>query len=151
MRSCNLCGKRAVAGRKRFSHGDNHFRLCRACAKGIKNLRRQTQHLEAKAYLESKLAIGQNDSIRYIIQNRIQNSANLFDSKDEEEEENPIVALIKTVGLLGGILLFLLGICMLNIHLKAALAIVGFSITLAVFLYIIGQSIAFILHCMKKD
>ena len=115
MRSCNLCGKRAVAGRKRFSHGDNHFRLCRACAKGIKNLRRQTQHLEAKAYLESKLA------------------------------------LIKMVGLLGGILLFLLGICMLNIHLKAALVILGFSITLTTFLYIIGQSIALILHCMKKD
>lgn len=154
-RSCNLCGKQSLLLRKYFFHGENRFLLCIACSKRIRRLKDQTQYKAARAYLESKMHQGVNEQISFILSNQIRNAVPVSveersQSGEGKTEENGIVLWIQSVGVLGGGILFLFGICMLNIHLKVAVITLIAAVLLGVILYSAGLCISLLLQYIKR-
>lgn len=154
-RSCNLCGKKSLLRRKYFIHGENRFLLCNACSKGIRRLKDQTHYKAARAYLESKMHQGMNEQISFILNNQIRNTIPGSEEEcslngEERTEENGVVLWIQSVGILGGGILFLFGICMLNIHLKMAVITLIAAVLLSVILYSAGLCISLLLSYLKR-
>lgn len=139
-RNCNLCGKKSILWTRHLIHGNNRFQLCRHCASRIHLLGNGEHYEAAKAYIESKMQLGQNERMNYILKSRIQNTfqwtgKETKDEPEEDREESTIAALVQSIGILGGGVLFLLGICMLNIHLKLAVALILSALLLGSVLY----------------
>ena len=150
---CNLCGKKVRFFKKCLEHGQSRFHMCRGCFGSLSALLDQEAHERAKKYLEEKMARGRNERMNFIIQSKIQNVdlSQLRGKKHEmeKEEENTLVAIIQSAGVFGGGVLFLLGICMLNIHLKMAAAVLAAAVFFGVILYGTGYLVALIMYLMN--
>lgn len=147
---CNLCGKKVRFMKKFLSHGQSRFHMCRCCFVKLSDLWNQEAYESAKDYLEEKMKRGSNERVNYIIRNKIQNADALKKQDHVEKEENSAAVIIQSTGILGGGILFLLGICMLNIHFEIAAALLFAAVILGLFLYGIGSIVSLIIHWMHR-